>query len=94
MENKRLETSKSYSEHNIDFVLIGKSPHGHFCLQFISNKPSPVLKSMHAKDAENTNIELEMQAFLTHECTAFMGTEQLKMLKDAIEKALESDPHS
>lgn len=89
MENNKLELARNYSEHNVDFALVGKSLHGHFCLQLISNKPCPVVKSIDTKDPSNTNIELEMSAFLTHECTVFMGTEQLQMLKVAIEKALE-----
>lgn len=89
MNDKKLPVSSTYSEHHIDFALVGKGLNESFCLQLISNKPFPVVKSINSQDPHNTNVELEMHSFLTHECTVYMGTEQLIAMKMAIENALD-----
>ena len=94
MNDQKLPVSSTYSEHHIDFALVGKGLNDTFCLQLISNKPFPVVKSFNNQDPHNTNIELEMTSFLTHECTVYMGAEQLTAMKMAIENALDVKENS
>ena len=84
-----LGKSEVYSEHNVDFSIIGASgTKDLFCLQFLSNKPTPYVDKSSSEDG-NTNVNLAVGSQIIHECTLFMGKEQLEALYQAIGNQLD-----
>lgn len=88
MNDNKLNVAHNYSEHQVDFALIGKTAENAYCIQLISNKPFPTVKSVNDVDSQNTNIELEVKTKLVHESTIYMSHPQLLLLKKAIDKAV------
>lgn len=87
MKNK-LEKSESYSEHYVDFSIAGvSSSKDLFCLQFLANRPTPYVESAEENEG-NANIQVAVGTLLTHECTLYMGKEQLESFYVSIGKAL------
>lgn len=91
MSDNSLKQAYNYAEYNVDFALVGKGNNGNFCIQLITNKPFPVIKSINTQDQHSANVELEMSGSLTHECTFYIGKEQLVTFKEALEQALGSE---
>lgn len=80
--------SYNYADYIIDFAMLGKSTStGLVAIQFISNKPVPVLKDNIPQGAYH-QISLDVGVELSHECTVYVGSEQLRQLHEAIGKAI------
>ncbi|MFP1891049.1 hypothetical protein ACLEEJ_00395 [Lonsdalea quercina] len=87
-DKKKLPLSSNYSEHHIDFAIIGKGLNDTYCLQLISNKPFPTIKSVDSKDSLSKKVEIEMESFLTHECSIYMGEKEMIAMKESIDNAM------
>ncbi|WP_208952673.1 hypothetical protein [Rahnella sp. ChDrAdgB13] len=87
MKNK-LEKSEAYSEHYVDFSIVGVSGTQElFCMQFLANKPTPFVENA-TKDGDDANIQIGVGSILYHECTLYMGKDQLEALYETIGKNL------
>ena len=65
----KVNKSYNYADYIIDFAMLGKSTStGLVAIQFISNKPVPVLKE-NIPQGEYNQISLDVGAELSHECT-------------------------
>jgi len=90
MKNK-IEKSENYSEHHVDFSIAGESSSKDtFCLQFLSNKPTPYVENA-TEENGNANIQIAVGSLLYHDCTLYMGKEQLEAFYISIGKALGKD---
>lgn len=87
MKNK-IEKSENYSEHYVDFSIAGISTSNDmFCLQFLSNKPTPYVENA-TEENGNANVQIAVGTLLHHECTLYMGKEQLEAFYASIGNAL------
>lgn len=83
-----VDKAHNYAEHYVDFAIIGANPSMDMVvLQFISNKPTPVITGQTTNE-QNHNIDLDIGTMMSHECTVYIGKNQLSFLYEAIGKAL------
>lgn len=86
--SKQIQKSEVYSEHYVDFSIVGVSgTKDVYCMQFLSNKPTPYIENA-TQSGEDANIQIAVGTLLYHECTLFMGKEQLEALYESLHKNL------
>ncbi|MFP1767292.1 hypothetical protein ACLECR_14425 [Lonsdalea quercina] len=86
---EQIMKSVNYSEHHVDFTVLGANDaRDSYCLQLISNKPTPHINKGSPND-ESDELQITVTGVINHECTLYFGRDQLQDLYDTVGKFLE-----